>query len=235
MSVDRAARNYVFSPMPVEALPIAGSNLFFPIHRIYCVGQNYADHVKEMGNDPSKQAPAFFQKSPDCIALSGAEFPYPSSSQNVHYEIELVVALGAGGVDIPADRALDLVYGYAAGLDMTCRDLQSEAKKTGRSWEAAKSFEASAPCSAIAPADLVGHPRDGRLWLKLNDELRQDGDIDHMIWKTPEIIAYLSHFFTLHPGDLIFTGTPSGVGPVQRGDKIAAGVEGIGEISVTVV
>jgi fumarylpyruvate hydrolase len=236
MSDPSAAPAYLFPPLPVPVLPIAGRAELFPIHRVYCLGQNYADHVRELGGDPAKQArPAFFQKAADCVAMSGATFPYPPSSKEVHYEIELVVALGRGGTNVGEDEARGLIYGYAAGFDMTCRDLQNEAKKSGRSWEAAKSFEVSAPCSAIMPAAEIGHPEAARIWLDVNGELRQDGNIDQMIWKSEQIIAYLSRFFTLRAGDLILTGTPAGVGPVAPGDHIRGGIDGVGELEIHVV
>jgi fumarylpyruvate hydrolase len=230
-----AAAAYVFAPPAVPTLPVAAMTELFPIHRIYCVGRNYADHAVEMGHDPSREAPFFFQKNPDCVLPPGADFPYPAATRDVHFEMELVVGLSAGGTDIPAERALDLVFGYAVGLDMTRRDLQAEAKKAGRPWEIAKAFEASAPCSAIVPASRSGHPASGRIWLEVNGVTRQDGDLGQMIWKVPEVIAYLSGLFTLRPGDLIFTGTPAGVSAVARGDRLRGGVEGVGEIEVRVI
>lgn len=205
------------------------------MHRIYCVGRNYAAHAIEMGHDPDREAPFFFQKNPDTLVPDGGEFPYPDKSGDVHYELELVVALACGGKDIPQDRALDCVYGYAVGLDMTRRDLQGEAKKMGRPWEVGKAFDHSAPCSAIVPADVIGHPTSGRVWLEVNGELRQEGDLNQMIWKVPEIIAYLSGLFTLAPGDLVFSGTPAGVGATVRGDVLRGGVDGVGGIALTVI
>lgn len=205
------------------------------MHRIYCVGRNYAAHAIEMGHDPDREAPFFFQKNPDTLVPDGGEFPYPDKSGDVHYELELVVALACGGKDIPQDRALDCVYGYAVGLDMTRRDLQGEAKKMGRPCEVGKAFDHSAPCSAIVPADVIGHPTSGRVWLEVNGELRQEGDLNQMIWKVPEIIAYLSGLFTLAPGDLVFSGTPAGVGATVRGDVLRGGVDGVGGIALTVI
>ncbi len=205
------------------------------MHRIYCVGRNYAAHAIEMGHDPDREAPFFFQKNPDTLVADGGEFPYPDKSGDVHYELELVVALACGGKDIPQDRALDCVYGYAVGLDMTRRDLQGEAKKMGRPWEVGKAFDHSAPCSAIVPADVIGHPTSGRVWLEVNGELRQEGDLNQMIWKVPEMIAYLSGLFTLAPGDLVFSGTPAGVGATVRGDVLRGGVDGVGGIALTVI
>jgi len=226
---------YAFAPPAVPALPIVGMTELFPIHRVYCVGRNYADHSIEMGHDPTREAPFFFQKNPDSILAPGTDFPYPPVSRDVHHEMELVVALSGGGADIPLDNALDLVFGYAAGLDMTRRDLQGEAKKAGRPWEVGKAFEASAPCSAVAPVSRTGHPASARIWLAVNGTVRQDGDLAQMIWKVPEVISYLSGLFTLRPGDLIFTGTPAGVGAVKRGDRLHGGVEGVGDIELSVI
>ncbi|SDP04199.1 fumarylpyruvate hydrolase [Phyllobacterium sp. YR620] len=226
---------FVFDPLPQPALPVAGLDKLFPVHRIYCVGRNYADHAIEMGHDPSREPPFFFQKNPDSLLTEGRDFPYPTATNDVHFEMELVVALAKGGSDISVEYALDHVYGYAVGLDMTRRDLQGEAKKLGRPWEVGKAFEASAPCSPIVPAAAIGHPVAGAIWLKVNGTERQRGDLDQMIWKVPETISYLSTLFTLQPGDLIFTGTPAGVGAVQRGDEMHGGVDGVGEIQVRVV
>lgn len=226
--------NYVFPPAVVPALPVAGSDQLFPVRRLYCVGRNYAEHAIEMGHDPDREPPFFFQKNPDSLVLDG-RFPYPAASSDVHFEIELVVALKSGGSDIPAERAMDCVYGYAVGLDMTRRDLQGEAKKLGRPWEVGKSFEASAPCTAIVPASRIGHPDRGAVWLDVNGKRRQTGDLSQLIWKIPETISYLSGLFRLAAGDLIMTGTPAGVGAINRGDVMKGGVEGVGEIEVRVV
>ncbi len=225
----------LFPPPAQVALPVRGSDQLFPVHRIYCVGRNYAAHAVEMGHDPDKEPPFFFQKNPDNLVLGGGAFPYPSASNDVHHEIELVVALGAGGTDIPVERALDAVFGYAVGLDMTRRDLQGEAKKMGRPWEVGKAFEHSAPCSEIVQASVIGHPESGVVRLTVNDEPRQEGDLNQLIWKVPEMVSYLSGLFTLQPGDLIFSGTPSGVGPVVRGDRLMCHIAGIGELAATVV
>jgi fumarylpyruvate hydrolase len=225
---------YVIDPPAQPALPVQGSDRLFPVHRIYCVGRNYAEHSIEMGHDPTREEPFFFQKNPDSLVVDG-DFPYPPRSKDVHHEVELVVAIGKGGRDIPVESALDHVFGYAVGLDMTRRDLQGEAKKAGRPWEVAKAFEASAPCSRVVPAASIGHPGKGAVWAKVNGQQRQSGDLSQMIWKVPEMISYLSGLFTLQPGDLIFSGTPAGVGGVQRGDRIEAGVVGVGEIAVKVV
>lgn len=226
---------FIFEPVPQPGLEISGSDKVFPIHRIYCVGRNYADHAIEMGHDPNREPPFFFQKNPDSLVKQGQNFPYPPATNDVHFEMELVIAIGKGGTDIAADAALDHVFGYAVGLDMTRRDLQGEAKKLGRPWEVGKAFESSAPCSSIVSASEIGHPAKGAIWLNVNGVERQRGDLDQMIWKVPETIAYLSTLFTLRAGDLIFTGTPAGVGAVQRGDKMAGGVEGIAEITMSVV
>ena len=226
--------DYVFPPAAIPALPVAGSEQKFPVRRLYCVGRNYAEHAIEMGHDPNREPPFFFQKNPDSLVLDG-RFPYPPATADVHFEIELVVALGSGGSDIPVERAVDCVFGYAVGLDMTRRDLQGEAKKLGRPWEVGKSFEASAPCGPIIPASQIGHPAKGAVWLDVNGQRRQTGDLSQLIWKIPETISYLSGLFTLAAGDLIMTGTPAGVGAVQRGDVMKGGVEGVGEIEVRVV
>ena len=227
--------SFVFAPPPVPAVPVAGLAERFPVRRVYCVGRTYAEHAREMGQDPDREPPVFFQKNPDNLLIGGGEFPYPAKSADVHFEIELVVALHEGGRDIPAERALDHVYGYAVGLDMTRRDLQGIAKKMGRPWEVGKAVERSAPISPIVRAAAIGHPVRGRIWLEQNGVVRQDGDLAELIWSVPETIAHLSGLFELAPGDLIFTGTPAGVGPVQRGDHLRGGVEGVGELAVRVV
>jgi fumarylpyruvate hydrolase len=234
MTVMANSAHYLFEPQPIPVLPVRGSDRLFPVHRIYCVGRNYAEHAIEMGHDPNREPPFFFQKNPDTLVVNG-EFPYPDKSSDVHHEFELVVALAKGGKDIPAEHALDCVFGYAVGLDMTRRDLQGEAKKLGRPWEVGKAFESAAPCSEIVPASVIGHPSKGSVWLKVNGEMRQKGDLSQLIWKIPEVIAYLSGLFTLKPGDLIFSGTPAGVAAVKRGDRLQGGVEGVGELEVRVV
>jgi len=230
---------YVIPQPPVPAVAVAGTKDEFPVHRLYCVGRNYAEHSREMGHDPDRELPFFFQKFSDCILPSGpkdnAKFPYPPLSKNVHHEIELVAALGAGGSDVSEKKAMDLVWGYGVGIDMTRRDLQGEMKKAGKPWDIGKAFEHSAPMGPISPASVVGHPKSGHIWLSVNGKIRQDGDINQMIWKLPEIIAHLSTQFELKPGDLIFTGTPAGVGAVERGDILEGGIDGVGEIKLTVV
>lgn len=226
--------NTLFSAAVLPVMPVCGLDAVFPVHRIYCVGQNYAAHTIEMGQDPDRTPPFFFQKNADNLVLTG-EFPYPGQSQDVHHEVELIVAIAQGGQNIAPEQARDHIYGYAVGLDMTRRDLQTQLKKAGRPWEIAKAFEHSAPCSELIPAEKIGHPERGRIWLNCNGEPRQKGDLSQMIWKIPEMIAYLSRYFTLQAGDLIFTGTPAGVSAVQRGDKLTGGVEGVAELSVKVI
>ncbi|MBT9290777.1 fumarylacetoacetate hydrolase family protein [Prosthecodimorpha staleyi] len=225
---------YVISPPSVAALPVVGSSDLFPVRRIYCIGRNYAEHAIEMGHDPSKEPPFFFQKNPDSILLEGIDFPYPPKSKDVHFEIELVVALKSGGANIPVDLALEHVFGYGIGLDMTRRDLQGEAKKLGRPWEIGKAFEQSAPCGPIHTVAAVGHPAAGSIWLDVNGERRQTGDLNQMIWKVPEMISYLSDYFVLAPGDLIMSGTPAGVGAVKPGDALHGHVDGVGDFRVKV-
>ena len=234
MNVSVGDAHYILTPQPRPALPVQGSPKFLPVHRIYCVGRNYAEHAIEMGHDPKREAPFFFQKNADSLVLDGGVFPYPSQSQDVHHEIELVVAIGAGGKDIAAGDALKYVYGYAVGLDMTRRDLQGEAKKAGRPWEVGKAFESAAPCSIIVQASEIGHPAKGAITLDVNGTTRQSGDLAQMIWSVPEIIAHLSGLFALQAGDLIYTGTPAGVGPVERGDRLHGTIAGVGELRVSV-
>jgi fumarylpyruvate hydrolase len=224
---------YVIPPPPRVALGVRDSEARFPVHRIYCVGRNYAAHAREMGHDPDREPPFFFQKNPDDLVEAGS-VPYPPRTSDLHHEVELVVALATGGSDIAAEDALSHVYGYAIGLDLTRRDVQAEAKKASRPWETAKAFAASAPISAIMPASAIGHPSKGRLTASVNGAARQDGDLADMIWSVPEIIAHLSQWFELQPGDLIFTGTPAGVGGLERGDVVTAEIEGVGSLNVTI-
>jgi len=226
---------YVIAPPPPPALPVEGQAAMYPVRRIYCIGRNYAAHAIEMGGDPTREPPFLFQKNPDNLVIDGGDFPYPARSADVQYEVELVVALGRGGSDIAPAEALACVWGYGVGLDMTRRDLQAECKKAGRPWEVAKAFELSAPCSALVPASRIGHPAHGEIRLDVNGVTRQRGNLDQLIWTVPEIIAHLSAYFTLAPGDLIMTGTPAGVGPVQRGDVLAGVVEGVGAVTAHVV
>jgi len=227
--------SYVIDPPAVVSLPIEGESGRFPVRRIYCIGRNYAEHAREMGHDPNREPPFFFMKPADTILEAGRDFPYPPGSKDVHHEIEMIVALKSGGRDIAEADALGHVYGYAVGLDMTRRDLQGEAKKLGRPWEVGKGFDHSAPCTAIRPAAGIGHPTKGRVWLSVNGNVRQEGDLADLIWSLPEMIAYISRLFELKAGDLIMTGTPAGVGAIAKGDVMAGGVEGVGELTVKVV
>ena len=221
------------APPPVT-LPVAGVEGAFPVRRVYCIGRNYAAHAIEMGHDPDREPPFFFQKNPDNLDSSG-RFPYPPKSSDVHHEAELAVVLKSGGRDIPVERALDCVYGYALALDMTRRDLQGEMKKAGRPWEIGKAFEHAAPIGPIHPAAEIGHPDEGSITLKVNGELRQEGDLNQMIWKVPEMISYLSEYFELAPGDVILTGTPAGVGPVQKGDSLRLDCAPLNPLEVEVI
>jgi fumarylpyruvate hydrolase len=233
MKDDLRQGKYVIDLGPQPALPIAGSDLRFPVGRIYCVGRNYADHAREMGHDPDREPPFFFMKPADAIVPNGASLAYPVGTKDCHHEIELVVAIGTGGRDIEVEHALAHVWGYGVGLDMTRRDLQGEAKKLGRPWEMGKSFDESAPMTALAAAAEIGHPAKGAIWLKINGAVRQQGDLGMQIWNVQEQIAYLSRLVTLKPGDLIMTGTPAGVGPVVRGDRLEGHIDGVGDLSVT--
>ena len=215
-------------------LPVAQSEEVFPVHRIYCVGRNYAAHAVEMGHDPDREAPFFFQKNPDNLLVDRA-FTYPPLSDDVQHEIELVVGLKSGGSDITAEEALDCVFGYAVGLDMTRRDLQGEQKKMGRPWEIGKAFEQSAPIGTVHRVEDVGYLNEGRIELKVNGEIRQEGDLNQMIWKVPEQIAYLSRFYDIAAGDLIMTGTPAGVGSIHKGEIMECRVDGIDPFIVKVV
>lgn len=225
---------YVFTPSQLVSIPVKDSSKLFPVHRIYCVGRNYADHAIEMGHDPSKEAPFFFQKNPDNLVLDG-NFPYPPQSHDVEHEIELVVALKKGGDNLTRDEAEDCVFGYGVGLDMTRRDLQAELKKAGRSWETAKAFEHSAPCTHIIEKSQTKLMNEGAITLTINGEPRQSGNLDQMIWKIPDMISYLSQLFTLQAGDIIMTGTPAGVGQVHKGDRLVGHIDGLDDLVVTVI
>ncbi|GAA0577166.1 fumarylacetoacetate hydrolase family protein [Caenispirillum bisanense] len=221
-------------PAPaVPAVPVEGTDDLFPVRRIFCVGRNYAAHAREMGADPNAEPPFFFTKPADAVVPPGGAVPYPPATADLHHEVELVVALAKGGADIAAEAALDCVYGYAVGIDLTRRDLQAAAKKGGKPWDMAKGFDASAPVSAIRPVARCGHPSDGAITLAVDGVTRQSGDLSDMIWSVPAMIAYLSTLVILRPGDLIFTGTPEGVGAVARGQTMTASVEGVGELTVT--
>jgi fumarylpyruvate hydrolase len=216
----------------IPSIPVAGESGRFPVRRIYCVGRNYAAHTREMGGDPTREDPFFFMKPADAIVMDGTTLPYPQATKNLHHEIELVVALKGGGANVPADRVMDLVYGYATGLDMTRRDLQNSAKAGGKPWDMGKGFDRSAPITAIQPAARIGHPSKGAIWVKVNGKTKQSGDLSDMIWSVPETLAYLSGLVELQPGDLVFTGTPEGVGPVVAGDLVEGHVEGVGDLTI---
>ena len=225
--------DYVITPPVQAAVPAAGGGLF-PVRRIFCVGRNYAEHVREMGGNPEREAPFFFTKPADAVVTGGADMPYPPATQNLHHEMELVVAIGSGGADIPVPDALRHVFGYAAGLDMTRRDLQNEAKNTRRPWDMSKGFDHSAPIGDIVPAAKLPDPTRGKIELKVNGAVRQTSDLSQMIWSVAETVAYLSGLVRLAPGDLIFTGTPEGVGAVGRGDVLEGFVEGVGTVRVRI-
>jgi fumarylpyruvate hydrolase len=224
---------YVIDFPETPTLPVAESTKSFPVGRIYCVGRNYAEHAREMGHDPDREPPFFFMKPADALVQNDATIAYPQVTKDLHHEIEMIVAIGKGGTNIPAEKALEHVFGYGVGLDMTRRDIQAEAKKMGRPWEMGKAFDNSAPCTELKPVTLIGHPTKGAIWLKINGEVKQKGDLADLIWNVPETIAYLSQLVTLQPGDLIMSGTPAGVGPVQRGDKLEGHVDGVGDLTVT--
>jgi fumarylpyruvate hydrolase len=227
---------YVIQKPPRPALPVVGTDDLFPVRRVYCVGRNYAAHAREMGHDPNREPPFFFMKPADALLPASAgetvELPYPPKTADYHFEVEMVAALGQGGRDIPVEAALDCVYGYAVGLDMTRRDIQAEAKKLSRPWAMAKSFDQSCPISAIVPASRIGHPQHGRIEVAVNGTVQQTGDLGQMIWSVPETIAFLSRYVALAPGDLIMTGTPAGVSRVRPGDVVHGRCEGVGEITV---
>ncbi len=213
---------------------VAGSDRRFPVHRIYCVGRNYAAHAREIGADPDCEPPFYFMKPADVIAKSGATIPYPPRTEKLHHEIELVVAIGKPGKDIERSRAQEHIFGYAVGIDLTRRDLQEVAKEERRPWDTGKSFEGAAPITAIHEVDEVGHPSAGRIWLAVNGDIQQDGDIEEMIWNVPETVSELSTLFTLAAGDLLYTGTPAGVGAVARGDHLTGGIDGVDEIAIEI-
>ena len=225
--------NYAFAPTPIVSIPAMSSNPF-PVRRIYCVGRNYAAHAQEMGGDAQREAPFFFMKPAQAILPNHSVMPYPPGTTDLQYEVELVVALSLGGSNIPVDKANDYIFGYAVGLDMTKRDVQRAAREQGRPWDMSKGFDYSAPCSAITPEFYTGVIARGKIELKVNGEVRQNSDVGEMIWKIPETISYLSQLVELFPGDLIFTGTPAGVGPVVKGDVIEATVAGLEPLIITI-
>lgn len=226
--------NYVFPPSPVVAVPLAGNAGWFPVRRVYCVGRNYAEHAREMGAD-EREPPFFFSKPADALVPGGGDVTYPLATENLQHEVELVVALRRGGANIRPDEALDCVFGYAAGFDLTRRDLQIRAKEKGHPWDLGKGCDQGGPISAIHPVSEVGHPAHGAIWLKVNGALRQNGLLEHMSWPVGEIIANLSRYVALAAGDLIFTGTPAGVSTVVRGDVLEGGIAGIGELRIRLV
>ena len=225
---------YVFPPPATPSVAIAGSNARFPIRRVFCVGRNYAAHAREMGNDPEREDPFFFMKPADAVVPAEGSLPFPSATHELHHEVEMVVALAGGGTDIAPADALSLVWGYGVGLDLTRRDLQAVAKDMRRPWDFAKGFDGSAPCSALHPVSEVGHPHDARIWLEVNGAVKQDGTLKEMIWPVADVIAHISRFVALAPGDLIFSGTPAGVGPLQPGDSVKGAVDGVASFEFTV-
>lgn len=225
---------YVFSPPPPVAVPVRGRAEMFPLRRIFCVGRNYEAHAREMGDVADREAPFYFNKSAHDYVASGATIPYPPGTDNFHHEMELVVAIGKPGFRIASEAALDHVFGYACGLDMTRRDLQSALREKQRPWDLAKDFENSAVVSEIAPAASIGHPAKGRIELAVNGEVRQSSDLSFLVHPVPALIAHLSRFYHLMPGDLIFTGTPEGVGPVRPGDRLEGTIEGVGSIALLI-
>lgn len=229
---------YVIDPPPIIAVPVAGAGAHldaFPVRRVFCVGRNYAAHTREMGGDPDREPPFFFMKPADALVTGGADMPYPPASEDLHHEMELVVAIGTGGGDIAEKDALAHVWGYGCGLDMTRRDLQGAAKKEGKPWDMGKGFDHSAPIGDLVPASTIGHPSAGLLELRVNGAVRQTTDLNKMIWNVPETIAYLSRLVRLAPGDLIFTGTPEGVAAVKRGDLLEGCVAGVGTVRTRIV
>ena len=226
--------SYVIKPAVINTIPVSGVESSFPVNNVFCVGRNYADHAREMGADPDREAPFFFIKPAFSILTDGAEMTYPGMSDDVHHEVELVVALGDGGQNVSVEEAPGLIYGYCVGIDMTRRDLQAEAKEKSRPWEAGKTFLHAAPCGNLLPIIQSGEINAGAIQLSIEGDIRQSGDVNQMIWKVPEVISRLSELFVLQPGDLIFTGTPAGVGPVQRGDLIEASIGGLPELQFKV-
>jgi len=230
MSID----NYVIPAPAPASVAVAGSQARFPVRRIICVGRNYAAHAREMGRDPDREPPFFFLKPADTVVDDGTAVPYPPETSNFHYEIELVVAIGKDGAAIPVERALDHVWGYGVGIDLTRRDLQLQAREQGRPWDWGKGFDHSAPIAPLRPVAEIGHSASGRIWLSIDNAVKQDSDIAKLIWPVPDIIAIASRSMTLKAGDLIMTGTPEGVGPVMPGEMIRGGIDGIGEITIPV-
>jgi fumarylpyruvate hydrolase len=227
--------DYVISPQPYPAIPVQGKKGAFPVHRIYCVGRNYGDHVKEMGGDPKQEPPVFFSKPASAIVTNNRNIPYPQATDDLHHEVEMVVALSSGGMNISQQDAMDCVYGYAVGVDFTRRDLQAVAKDKGRPWDVAKGFDDSAPVSAIKPLADCSLSADAPISLQVNGELRQSAALSEMIWGIAEIISSLSSFYELKAGDLIYTGTPAGVAAVTSGDRLQASLEGVAEMDFEII
>ena len=226
--------NYVIDPAPVPSVAVAGSSDRFPVRRIFCVGRNYAAHAREMGKDPDREPPFFFLKPADAVVDDGTSIPYPPETANLHYEAELIVAIGKAGSNIEPARALDHVWGYGIGLDMTRRDLQNAAKDLGRPWDWGKGFDRSAPIGPIHPVSSVGHIDKGRIWLAVDEVVKQDSDLSKLIWPISDVISIASRSMELRPGDLIMTGTPEGVGAVKPGQTMTVGIEGLGQITINV-
>ena len=225
---------YLFDPPAPTAVPVAGTERLFPVRRVFCVGRNYAAHAREMGRDPDREPPFFFTKWADTVVPGPATIAYPSKTENYHFEAELVVAIGGSGAAVTAATAPGLIFGYAAGLDMTRRDLQSAARDLGRPWDTAKNVDASAPLGLLHPVAEIGHPTNGAIRLEQNGEIRQEADLADLIWSVPDVIAFLSELYPLAQGDLIFTGTPAGVGPVRPGDRLRVGIDGLSDLEVTI-
>lgn len=225
---------FVFTPDSQACVAVAGSVQSFPVRRIFCVGRNYAAHAREMGKDPEREPPFFFSKPADAVVPATDIVPYPPLTSNLHHEVELVVAIGGSGADVSPADALGLVWGYGVGVDLTRRDVQDIAKKLSRPWDWAKGFDASAICSPLKPVAEIGHPHQGRIWLEVNGALRQEGDLNEQIWPVADVISHVSQAVTLKPGDLIYTGTPAGVGALNPGDVVRGGVEGVGEFMFTI-
>lgn len=225
---------FVIAPPETPSVAVADSDQRFPIRRVFCVGRNYAAHAREMGKDPDREPPFFFMKPADAVVPASGTVPYPALTSDFHHEIEMVVAIGRSGMNVKPEDALDLVWGYGVGVDLTRRDIQDLAKKMSRPWDWAKGFDASAPCSPIHPVSIVGHPTKGEVWLNVNGVLKQTGDLQDLIWPVADVISHISRAVALMPGDLIFSGTPAGVGPLQPGDEVKGGVQGVADFTFTV-
>jgi fumarylpyruvate hydrolase len=226
--------DYIFEPAAIPTVAVEGQTARFPVRRIFCVGRNYAAHAREMGKDPEREPPFFFTKPADTVLDDGASVPYPPETKSFHYEIELVVAIGRDGFEVSQHEALDLVFGYAVGIDLTRRDLQLEARDKGRPWDWGKAFDYSAPIAPLHPVEGTGHPTKGRIWLAVNDVVKQDADLAELIWPVADIISTVSQSMVLKAGDLIMTGTPAGVGPIEVGDSVTGGIDGLGTIKIKI-